>query len=382
MKKITLVFLLISSAFGNLSAATQYTVSLLTADPGDKFYSVFGHSAIRIKTDISNCDFVYNFGMFSPSKPDLFYNLVGGRMIYYMNKEPYEEFISQYKKNKRSVREQILNMDSVKTMFIFDLLEDNYKNENRYYQYKFLHNNCATRIRDIVMQAFYDIKVPESHKTSTYRNLAHRYLQKHPWEKIVIDITFGMYIDQEIDSYEQMFLPDYLSDILAKASSHGQPIVKDTNNLFVSKQSSTKSFTLVTPTVVCYTVLVLSVLFSFIKKWSRFFNFVLFFVVGMIGVLISFLWFFSDHSIVAVDNWNIIWALPTHIVMVFFLLPSKYSNFTRKYFLVTAIVSLSLILSWIFLPQQLNPTLIPLILAIALRGIGIYKRNVKQARKE
>jgi hypothetical protein len=320
--------------------------------------------------------------MFSPDKPDLYYNLIGGKMIYHINKEPYDKFLSEYKKNKRSVREQVLEIDSAKTRFIFDLLEDNCKIENRYYQYQFLHNNCATRIRDIIMQTFNNISLPESYETFTYRNLAHSYLQKYPWKKVIIDITFGMYIDRKIDSYEQMFLPDYLSDILAKTLSYDQPLVRDTNSLFVSKQSSNQSLTLVTPVAVSCMVLLLSILFSFINKWSSFFDFVLFFVVGLIGIMISFLWFFSDHSIVADDNLNIIWALPTHVLMAFFLLPSKYSNFTRKYFLITAMVSVLLIVSWIFLPQQLNPALIPLILAIALRGVGIYKKAVKQGRKE
>lgn len=228
-------------------------------------------------------------------------------MIFHMTKEPYDSFISKHEREKRSVREQVFAMDSARTTFIFHYLENNTKIENRYYRYLFLHDNCATRIRDIVLKTFNDITLPESHETFTSRDPAHRYLQKYPWGKFVINIAFGLPIG------------------------------------------------------------------------SKIFDFALFFAVGMVGILITFLWFFSDHTTVAVNNMNIIWALPTHTAMAFFLLLRRYSNFTRKYFLTTAIVSVLLIASWVFLPQRLNPALIPMILAIALRGANIlFMQNSKK----
>jgi hypothetical protein len=356
----------------SLSSIEDIRVSLLTIDPGIIFYSVFGHSAIRIKIDSSNYDFVYNYGMFSFNKPDFYYDLVSGKMIFYMTKEPYDSFISKYEHEKRSVHEQVFAMDSAQTMFVCHYLENNLKIENRYYRYLFLHDNCATRIRDIVPKTFNDITLPESHETFTYRGLVHRYLQKYPWGKLIIDIVFGLPLDRKIDLYEQMFLPDNLSDVFARTLSHGQQIVKETNILFVSEQPDIQPLGLITPTVVCCIVLVLSLLFSYMRKVSIFFYFLILFSVGMVGMLITFLWFFSDHTTVAVNNLNIIWALPTHTVMAFFLLLRRGGNFTRKYFLTTAIISVLLIASWIFLPQRLNPALIALILAIALRGRNIY----------
>jgi len=119
--------------------------------------------------------------------------------------------------------------------------------------------------------------------------------------------------------------------------------------------------------------LAFALLFSYVfRRGSKVFDFVLFFTVGLVGLLVTFLWFFTDHTN-TIHNLNIIWALPTHLVMTFFLLSERLGNFTRKYFLATAIIAMLLVVSWGFLPQRLNPSLIPLVLAVALRAFRIYR---------
>ncbi|MFQ3326240.1 MAG: hypothetical protein ACI8YC_000874, partial [Salibacteraceae bacterium] len=40
-------------------------VSLLTCGPGNDLYSIFGHTAIRIKDDAQNVDVAFNYGTFA-----------------------------------------------------------------------------------------------------------------------------------------------------------------------------------------------------------------------------------------------------------------------------------------------------------------------------
>jgi hypothetical protein len=40
----------------------QAVISLITADPGEELYSLFGHSAIRVKDTVNNQDLVFNYG--------------------------------------------------------------------------------------------------------------------------------------------------------------------------------------------------------------------------------------------------------------------------------------------------------------------------------
>jgi len=153
---------------------------------------------------------------------------------------------------------------------------------------------------------------------------------------------------------------------------HGRPVVKETRDIFIPTQPAFQPPGTITPTVVCCLILALAFLFLYVRKGSKVFDFVLFFVVGLVGLLVTFLWFFTDHTN-TINNLNIIWALPTHLVMAFFLLPKRRSNFTRTYFLSTAIIAMLLVVTWVFLPQKLNPSLIPLVIAVALRAFRIFR---------
>ena len=342
-------------------------ISLLTAASGEELYLRFGHSAIRIKIDSVGYDAVYNYGTFDFNQPNYYTNFARGRMLYCLSKTSYDRFMSEYIYDNRYMREQVFDLDSAQTMFVFHFLENNYLPENRNYWYHFLYDNCATRIRDLILQTFDGIVLPESQESPTFRDLIHHCTRGHPWGRFGIDIALGLPTDQKTDMFEQMFLPDYVFDAFAKVLYNGHPIVKETTDLFIPTQPAFPPPGPITPTVVCCLILALTALFLYVRKGEKFFDFTLFFVVGLVGLLVTFLWFFTDHTN-TLYNLNIIWALPTHIVMTFFLLSGRRSNFTRKYFLTTAIIAMLLVVLWVFLPQRLNPSLIPLVLAIALRA--------------
>ena len=347
-------------------------ISLLTAAQGDDLYLRFGHSAIRIKIDTFGYDAVYNYGTFAFDQPNFYWNFARGRMLYQLSKESYDRFMATYMYENRRIREQVFALDSAQTMFIVNFLENNYLPENRNYWYHFLLDNCATRIRDLMLQTFEGITLPEATDAPTFRDLIHHCTREHPWGRFGIDIALGLPTDQKTGMYEQMFLPDYMFDAFANVLYRGRPVVKETKNIFIPDRPAFQPPGLFTPTVLCFLILTLALLFLFVQRGSKVFDFALFFAVGVVGLLVTFLWFFTDHTN-TVNNLNIIWALPTHLIMTFFLLPARRNEFTRKYFLATAIIAMLLVVAWIFLPQKLNPSLIPVVLAIALRAFRIYK---------
>ena len=377
--------------------SSDIRISLLTAAQGDVLFLRFGHSAIRIRIDTWDYDTVYNYGTFDFNAPNFYGNFARGRMLYYLNKESYRHFITGNMYENRSVREQVFELDSVQTMFVLNFLENNALPENRYYRYHFLYDNCATRIRDLMMQTFDGAPLPEAQKSPTFRDLIHRCTKEHPWGKFVIDIALGLPTDRKTGTFEQMFLPDDMFDAFAKMSYQGTPIVKETIDVFVPDRPAFQPPGFFTPTVLCCLVLLWALLissfqfclrrglrrsvfsFQFSKNQKNHINhinhssdFILFFITGLVGLLLIFLWFFTDHTNTQ-NNLNIIWALPTHAVMAFFLLFKRRKKFIRIYFLSTAILAMLLVVSWAFLPQPLNPSLIPLALAIALRAFMIFK---------
>ena len=77
------------------------------------------------------------------------------------------------------------------------------------------------------------------------------------------------------------------------------------------------------------------------------------------------MWTGTDH-VVTQNNYNLLWALPTHLGVVFFLYKNK--KWVATYCKATFVILILLLLLWAILPQQLNAGLIPLILLLAFRS--------------
>jgi hypothetical protein len=94
-------------------------------------------------------------------------------------------------------------------------------------------------------------------------------------------------------------------------------------------------------------------------------DFTLFLITGLLGILLIFMWTGTDH-VVCRNNLNLLWALPTHTLAAFFTRSRRRG--WKTYYLVTAAIAALLILTWPFLPQELNTALMPFVLIIATRS--------------
>ncbi|MDR2847930.1 MAG: DUF4105 domain-containing protein [Bacteroidales bacterium] len=354
-------------------------VSLLTADAGYELYATFGHSAIRVRDTLSGYDAVFNYGMFDFNAPNFYGNFAQGRMIYCLGVQKYERFIGAYAYEDREIREQLLLLNAEQKDFIIRFLLNNAKPENRNYHYHFFLDNCATRIRDLIDKTFGEVTWLPAVASPSYRELVYDCTLNQPWGRFGIDIALGLPTDKKTDAWEQMFLPDYLSDAVATATCHGKPIAGEIHAAFKPENPLVVQPSRIIPMMVCCAVLALALLFCFVQRGARVFDFFFFLVIGLIGVLVVFLWFFTDHTNTH-GNLNIIWALPTHLVMAFYLLIRRKTAFFRWYFLVTAVIASLLLVSWAFLPQHLNQALMPVVVAIVLRAC--YNSRIFQRRSQ
>ncbi len=67
---LLLVFSFATTAIGQILPLSKNTeVSILTCGTGSEIYSLFGHTAIRIKDTENQIDEVYNYGTFDFSTP-------------------------------------------------------------------------------------------------------------------------------------------------------------------------------------------------------------------------------------------------------------------------------------------------------------------------
>ena len=341
-------------------------------------YATFGHTALRVQDVARGSDYVFNYGTFEFG-PDFYMKFVRGKLLYFLSVEDFNDFMYEYKLDSRSVQEQVLQLSCDEKQKLFSALQNNATEQNRYYKYDFLFDNCTTRAGDIVAKntstpvVFKNI-LPE--KTPSFRNLIHSYLNagNEYWSKLGIDILLGAKLDRKVTNREAMFLPDYLLKGFDRATVNNHPLVSAPQTILqMPSLSKQKSF--FTPAVVFSLLLIIILAISFIKSnWARItinvFDFLFFFILGLAGILLLFMWFGTDHK-VCQNNYNLLWALPTNVVMAFFVHSER--PWVKKYFNVVFGIAVVLAVLWFFLPQQMNNALIPIVLLIICRSWHLSK---------
>jgi len=123
--------------------------------------------------------------------------------------------------------------------------------------------------------------------------------------------------------------------------------------------------------VICWVffgiILLLSVLPVSSVNYSRWLDFSVFFIYGLVGCLISFLSFISTHPCVF-PNYTVIWLHPIHLIAGVMLFVRPCFRFLRGYMLVNGIILVVFLIAWKFIPQEFNPAFVPLVCAICLRS--------------
>ncbi|MEJ7681804.1 MAG: DUF4105 domain-containing protein [Segetibacter sp.] len=194
--------------------ACTLNISILTCSPGKELYSTFGHSAIRLTDKYRNIDIVYNYGTFDFNDTGFYMKFIRGQLSYSLSVENYTDFLESYKQEKRSVYEQVLDLNCFQKQGLEKALEQNMLAENRYYRYNFITDNCTTRIRDLLLNTIASVAIGKKiiPINTTPRKMIHSYLRKGGklWSELGIDILLGSTIDRALSTQEAMFLPEYL----------------------------------------------------------------------------------------------------------------------------------------------------------------------------
>ena len=358
-------------------------ISLLTASPGEELYSIFGHSALRVTNVKAHTDIIYNYGSFQFDDHFYYKFVKGGEQLqYYVAVEKFEDFMYEYRVFNRNVIEQILWLSCDEKEKLSAALQENALEANKYYRYDFLFDNCSTRLRDMVASntsppAGFKRILPA--KPPTFRDLIYEYLNrgKQYWSKLGIDLLLGSRMDRPVKNEEAMFLPDYLMKGFDSALTKEAPLVQSKEMILPSTPSASLEPAWLRPLGAGFLLLGLGVILSFTKtRWAAkilpAFDRIFFFLLGATGLLLLFMWFGTDHALCA-NNYNLLWAMPTHLP-ISFLLSSK-KPFVQRYFLVCTGIYLILLLAWAFLPQGMNPAFLPI---AALAGWRCYERFRKQ----
>lgn len=310
----------------------ELEVSLLTCTPGKKIYELYGHTAVRVKDLRNGEDWVFNYGMFSFKQPNFVARFVAGKTDYQIGVEPMEHFLAVYRRDGRGVDEQVLRLTPNEKERIFKTLLTESLPENATYRYNFLYNNCTTRAIDLIdIAAGGQIEWPKAatdHKgrAKSLRDIIHEFSAASPWDRFGQDLVLGSEIDAPATRRHQSFSPIYAESFLAAArrrmpDGSVQPLAEPAKRILPATADVLQNApTAAAPGVVMALVLLFTLgLIAWegrTGKTTLWWDGLLLTVQGVLGLVVGFLFFFSEHPAVG-SNWLVAALNPLPLALLF-----------------------------------------------------------------
>ena len=385
--KVLLLFFFFLSifSFSKEQDVDRYTISILTVSPGKDLADAFGHSGIRVIDRELNYDMVFNFGIYDFQAPNFYSNFIKGRPIYSLGINNYNRFLNNYKNQKRGIIEHKIQISNDKKNTLIQLLLENSKPENRFYIYDYFNENCSTKVADLFIENLNDdsfstqINLPKKSNDS-YRSLIYQMIPKNSWGSLGIDICLGSVIDQDINYRQTFFLPSKFGKFLDKIESVNPEIIESKLVLETPEVPEESAFNLTSPLLVLFFISIFIILLTYRdfknNKQTKVLDILIISITTMIGLLISYLWFFSDHT-AASQNYNILWASPLNILLFIDLFASKKRKWILGYLKFLFLMLILMMSHWILSVQTFNITLFSFILALLIRYLFLIYNHKK-----
>ena len=385
MRTLLLLFLFLGMLPVRAASADDVRVSLLTCAPGTEIYALFGHTAIRYENPSKQQDWVFNYGMFNFREPNFVMRFVKGETDYQLGVVPFKHFEMEYAMRGSSVYQQVLNLTSEEKAELFRLLEENYHPSNRVYRYNYFYDNCTTRARDKIEQCIAGkVVYPDNPEAVTYRSIIHEFTEGSEWSELGIDLCLGADADKRAGVREQMYSPFYMKAFANGAMIHREdtivPLVKEEFKVVNAVREEEAGFPLSPMT--CSLLLMgigLGIVVWGVRKgqipwlWDA----VLFGAQGIGGIVIAFLFFFSVHPTVG-SNWMVVLFNPIPLLYLPVMIYKALKREKDLYHGTNAVCLTSFMILMPFLPQEFNPTVLPLALILLFTSIGhlyLYRKH-------
>lgn len=337
-----------------LLAMDSVEISLLTCQPHDEVYSLYGHTAIRYH-DIhkkGKVDAAFNYGVFNFHAPHFVARFVFGLTDYELGAFPYHLFQAEYRHFGSMVTEQVLNLTAQEKYQLRQALSENLRPENCVYRYNYFYNNCTTKARDIIERCINgNVEYADREDyTPTYRKMIHEMTQRNPWSRFGNDLLLGIKADQPTTLRQQEFLPQNLMYDFdrARINDNGtrRPLVKERRvSVPPGVQMHESGFPL--SPLICFSILLVIGIIIFLIEWKIQCIFIVWDVLlmlatGIIGIVLT-LMLFSQHPTVSL-NLQIILFNPLPWLFLWPIIRKKKTI----YWHLTAILSILFLIGALF----------------------------------
>ena len=354
--------------FATSSAQDAPKISLLTFDTGLESHTLFGHTAIRVQNPKNNNDIVYNYGKFDFNTPHFLLKFIKGELDYRLGIEDFDLMLRSYEYEQRQINEQHLNFTDAQAREFLNKLETAYRPENRYYRYEFLHRNCSTELRELIFSKTKGVEYTPTNTDKTFRYYLKNYSKPTPWFRFGINLALGSPIDVKINTYDLMFLPDFLSEEAETATIDDQPLVGTSTKLLKDITPKQPSNWTLTPFIFFCTLFVVMVLGKskiLIQSFT--------FSIGIGGLIILIISLISAHTEVQY-NYNLLWCNPLYLVN-FGLCFTPFKKFHKIFATIMTLCLLTTFGIWYSNIQGYDIAFFPLV-------ISLLWINIKQAQRK
>lgn len=319
------------------SLSENARISILTCGTGDELYTLFGHTALRVKDADQDLDVVYNWGMFDFRTPGFYTKFIKGNLLYYLDVDRFEDFLYNYEMSRREVVEQELNLTYSQKSEIWNEINRQLKGDDRYYTYGFIRNNCTTKVVDVLNSVLEKpLRTDFPSNNHSYRHILNEGLQDHYFEKLGINLLFGYSTNKQSDL---IFLPVKFKDAVV----YNKSVLKSQHTLYSPPEVQySKGFN----SVLTLWVVVFILSFGAFKTGIRLGYFV---VTAVFGLFLLGVSIFTHHYELHFNAW------------ILFFNPLPAAGIWRKSRKITVIGAVAAACGLLFMGTELVLIAIPLI---------------------
>jgi hypothetical protein len=193
-------------------------IELLTFGVGARIFEKFGHAAICLRYhQPEHPEICFNYGVtdFNTSGNAgliMVWNFLRREQKFWVEPTTLTAMVAFYRGEDRDIWRQTLPITGAAARAIEAQLWSDIREENRYYYYDHFHDNCSTRVRDLIDRATGGALAASKavRHGRTVREIGRRGLAGMPVLLVASDLIAGRELDQHPTVWEAMFHPEIL----------------------------------------------------------------------------------------------------------------------------------------------------------------------------
>lgn len=192
--------------------------SLVVVSPGNNIYSSLGHCAIHLECPVHDLDYYFSFGTYTADDYTVLQFFAGTLKAQYLSFKP-ELFLLDYINEEREVKEVELNLNLHEQQRLWQLLDEELANTDKY-KFNYLNTNCTSMsLRAIEWSLINEqLEFGKWPEPMTWNNgeCASYHTRHQPWLTFINNSLMGVAADDFYDQEERMS-PEVIIPVLESA---------------------------------------------------------------------------------------------------------------------------------------------------------------------